>query len=94
MRVNVGDAARPHTRLAGRYMMCSVMVFFCELDGKIAEDEWDELIRLGLLTPDEKAYIMQLAPQEKRLMLLNWSTDVAYAGPHLTHAPRRHIIES
>jgi len=80
LRMNISSEAPQHMRLALRYLVSGVILYFCELDGVVNQAEWQELMDLSLVSQDEKDYLDKLGPQAKRLTLLHWTSDVACGG--------------
>mmetsp|Transcript_21786 Transcript_21786/g.40065 ORF Transcript_21786/g.40065 Transcript_21786/m.40065 type:complete len:340 (+) Transcript_21786:130-1149(+) len=71
----------PHTRVATRYLLGAVMLFFMELQGPLEERHWKEMQANGLLFASEKVRLEELGVgAERSLILLHWATDVTRHG--------------
>eukprot|EP00747_Dinoflagellata_sp_TGD_P180935 gnl/TRDRNA2_/TRDRNA2_34216_c0_seq1.p1 gnl/TRDRNA2_/TRDRNA2_34216_c0~~gnl/TRDRNA2_/TRDRNA2_34216_c0_seq1.p1 ORF type:complete len:426 (+),score=53.68 gnl/TRDRNA2_/TRDRNA2_34216_c0_seq1:115-1392(+) len=76
----IGPVSKPHMRVATRFFVCSIFLFFFETSGEISEREWNELLRLELLKPDEKEYLDHFTNQQRRTLLLHWSGKLTRSG--------------
>eukprot|EP00747_Dinoflagellata_sp_TGD_P048399 gnl/TRDRNA2_/TRDRNA2_145590_c2_seq2.p1 gnl/TRDRNA2_/TRDRNA2_145590_c2~~gnl/TRDRNA2_/TRDRNA2_145590_c2_seq2.p1 ORF type:complete len:434 (-),score=56.80 gnl/TRDRNA2_/TRDRNA2_145590_c2_seq2:115-1416(-) len=84
----VGPASKAHVRLATRFFLCSVLLFFFEMNGEVSDREWGELLELGLVKPEEVRYLTQFNNQQRSMIMLHWSGRVTRCGHALNkHAP-------
>mmetsp|Transcript_46599 Transcript_46599/g.120646 ORF Transcript_46599/g.120646 Transcript_46599/m.120646 type:complete len:386 (-) Transcript_46599:96-1253(-) len=84
---------RQHIRLALRFVLASVMMFFYEVNDQVSDEEWDELVSQGLIMEDEKEFLKQFGTKEKHLILLHWSGDVTRLGFSSSGAPANNLKE-
>merc|ERR1712110_350422 len=94
-------ACHQYTRLATRFVMASLCLFFFELSDKVhecdsqtvsqaflvGEKQWGELLSLGLIHPEEKSFLDGLDKDDRRLILLHWSGEVVRMGHKESGAP-------
>lgn len=87
MRTHFGETAHQHTRVATRFLMASVLLFFFEMNAHVSEREWEELKSLALIDDDEKVFLEKLQDQEMSLVVLHWAASVARLGWLKSKAP-------
>eukprot|EP00929_Paragymnodinium_shiwhaense_P075873 TRINITY_DN38860_c0_g1_i1.p1 TRINITY_DN38860_c0_g1~~TRINITY_DN38860_c0_g1_i1.p1 ORF type:complete len:458 (+),score=95.03 TRINITY_DN38860_c0_g1_i1:122-1495(+) len=80
------DASRPYARTAARYVLSAVVLFFYSMNGRISEDEWDELLKKGLLKEQEKKFLARHGALCPHLIALKWAAQVTRAGHALSGA--------
>mmetsp|Transcript_62655 Transcript_62655/g.186753 ORF Transcript_62655/g.186753 Transcript_62655/m.186753 type:complete len:380 (+) Transcript_62655:147-1286(+) len=80
VRLHLRGTSQSHVRLAGRWFTASVVLFFYETNSDVSEREWAELLRQGLIKPDEKEFLSQFHRHQRSLILLQWSADVCRDG--------------
>jgi len=80
VRTHMTPAYKQHTRLASRYVMSSMLLFFFEISGSINRREWRLLKDQGLLKEDEVAFLEHLPGAEKSMFPLLWACEIIRLG--------------
>mmetsp|Transcript_103046 Transcript_103046/g.291325 ORF Transcript_103046/g.291325 Transcript_103046/m.291325 type:complete len:366 (-) Transcript_103046:107-1204(-) len=86
LRVYVPGPSQEHAHLASRQLIAAVLLFFYELNG-MSSAEWGELVRQGLVRPEERDFLQGFAGQQRPLIMLQWSAEAAHAGQTAAKAP-------
>lgn len=78
--LHLKSTSQSHIRLATRYFLCSVVLFFSQM--KKSEDEklWAELQRLSLIRPDEQEHLETYDRDMRSLVVLHWAAKVIKLG--------------
>lgn len=84
LRLYISDVSHQHTRLASRYFLASVILFVYEMNGEVTEKQWSELLRQGLVMPQERSYLDKFHKRQRSLLMLHWSAKVTAGGHSLT----------
>mmetsp|Transcript_40784 Transcript_40784/g.93912 ORF Transcript_40784/g.93912 Transcript_40784/m.93912 type:complete len:347 (-) Transcript_40784:273-1313(-) len=88
MRVYVQDDYRGHLRLATRYFLASVVLFFFEAkDQNITDREWAQLDKFGLISKKEKAFLDGFSQKQRSLVVLHWAAEVVHLSVRDSGAP-------
>lgn len=77
MRIHAGDKEQKMVRLASRFFLGSVFLFFFEMNGSVSEEEWNALVEYGLIREDERPLLDAYDRQQRSLVLMHWSGRVA-----------------
>mmetsp|Transcript_30443 Transcript_30443/g.87306 ORF Transcript_30443/g.87306 Transcript_30443/m.87306 type:complete len:392 (-) Transcript_30443:175-1350(-) len=80
IRLHLRKTSQSHVRLAARWFAASVILFFYETNADVSDREWEELLRQGLLKPDEKQFLASFHRHQRSLILLQWSGEVIRDG--------------
>jgi len=81
LRVNIADEElRPYIRMASRFAMLAVHLFFYEVNDEMSDAQWSALETNGLVKADERAYLQRLVRRDRHVAVLCWSGDVARHG--------------
>jgi len=71
------DELRPHRTLAVKYILATMYTFFMTLTGgELTPDEWEEVLRKGLLTKPERDSLAYYPGIHLTLVLTNWAMQV------------------
>mmetsp|Transcript_15922 Transcript_15922/g.32322 ORF Transcript_15922/g.32322 Transcript_15922/m.32322 type:complete len:381 (+) Transcript_15922:90-1232(+) len=87
VRLHLRKSSQSHVRLAARWFTASVILFFYETNSDVSDREWAELLRQGLLKPDEKAFLENFHKHQRSLVLLQWSAEVCRDGCNSAKVP-------
>mmetsp|Transcript_41970 Transcript_41970/g.98472 ORF Transcript_41970/g.98472 Transcript_41970/m.98472 type:complete len:350 (-) Transcript_41970:43-1092(-) len=86
--------SKTYSRLAARYMLASVILFFMEMKPDLCDADWQELEGSGLLLPREIEKLRSIdgARSERSLVVLHWAADVASGGFHAEAVPATQLV--
>lgn len=87
MRLHFGENCQQHTRLASRYIMASMILFFFEMDEEVADPEWLQLRTLELIKDEERVYLEYMSNDEMSTIVLHWCALVTRSGWKKSGAP-------
>mmetsp|Transcript_70119 Transcript_70119/g.131077 ORF Transcript_70119/g.131077 Transcript_70119/m.131077 type:complete len:347 (-) Transcript_70119:18-1058(-) len=88
MRVYVQDDHKRHLRLATRYFLASVVLFFFEAkDQSISDREWAQLEKFGLVSKKEKTFLDGFSKSQRSLVVLHWAAEVVHLAVEASGAP-------
>lgn len=91
--LHIKDKQQSHLRLATRFLMASVLMFFYEQDDCISENEWAELHSHGIVKVSERKVLEQITTRQRSLLMLHWSAEVGLKGLGKVKAPNN-ILKS
>eukprot|EP00929_Paragymnodinium_shiwhaense_P106177 TRINITY_DN7137_c0_g1_i1.p1 TRINITY_DN7137_c0_g1~~TRINITY_DN7137_c0_g1_i1.p1 ORF type:complete len:520 (-),score=112.28 TRINITY_DN7137_c0_g1_i1:417-1976(-) len=75
------EKSQPYLRLSSRLATLGVVVFYISnLHGEVTEAHWIHLMKVGLVTAEEKAFLSTCEPNVLHKYCIDWSSDVAIAG--------------
>mmetsp|Transcript_11540 Transcript_11540/g.26812 ORF Transcript_11540/g.26812 Transcript_11540/m.26812 type:complete len:364 (+) Transcript_11540:81-1172(+) len=94
MRVYVRDDHRRHLRLATRYFLASVVLFFFEAqNAPVSQNEWEQLQKFGLIQEAEKDYLDGFSKSQRSLIVLHWAAEVVQLAIKSSGAPSNTLKE-
>lgn len=78
--LHLKSSSHGHMRLASRYFLCSVVLFFSEMKKGDEDKSWLELQRLSLVRPDEQEHLELYDKDMRSLVVLHWAAKVIKLG--------------
>jgi predicted membrane chloride channel (bestrophin family) len=73
MRIHAGTTHQALVRLATRFFLASVFLFFYELNGQVSRAEWENLMNNKLLYPEEVQVLQNFKRTQRSLVVLHWA---------------------
>jgi len=91
MRIHAGATHQAMVRLATRFFLAGVFLFFYELNGQVSEAEWRNIANNKLLYPEEIAVLQTFKRQQRSLVVLHWAGRVVGEAILIAKAPNNVI---
>lgn len=91
LRIHAGGSHQALVRLASRFFVASVFLFFYELNGQVSDVEWDNLVNNRLLFPEEIAVLQTYHRQQRSMVAMHWAGRVVREAITLAKAPNNVI---
>mmetsp|Transcript_8983 Transcript_8983/g.26420 ORF Transcript_8983/g.26420 Transcript_8983/m.26420 type:complete len:386 (-) Transcript_8983:9-1166(-) len=86
-RIHLRQASKGHTRLTARWLAASVVLFFYESQSEVSEREWQELLRHGLVTDEEKRFLEPFSRHQRSHIVLHWNAMAVRDGQAVSKMP-------
>lgn len=77
------ETSPQHMRLATRFLMSSVILFFWGLRGEETEELWRDLMRRGLVKPNEKEFLQHFPTMQRSTVMLHLAAKVVGTSPEI-----------
>lgn len=77
---HITEAAPQHVRLATRYFLASVILFFMEIQHHTQSQEMEELESSDLILEHEVAWLMKYSVKQRSILMLHWSAKITRDG--------------
>jgi len=91
MRIHAGGTHQALVRLATRFFLAGVFLFFYELNNQVSDVEWANLVRNKLLFPEEVQVLESFKRNQRSLVVLHWSGRVVGEAILTAKAPNNVI---
>mmetsp|Transcript_104747 Transcript_104747/g.337746 ORF Transcript_104747/g.337746 Transcript_104747/m.337746 type:complete len:375 (+) Transcript_104747:67-1191(+) len=87
LRLHLGKDCQSHARLASRWFTAGVLLFFYEMNSYVSEAEWEELLQMGLVKPEEKDFLSGFEKHQRSHIMLQLAGSVCKDGCTLAKTP-------
>lgn len=77
---HITDAAPQHVRLATRYFLASVILFFREIQHHTQSEEMAELESSDLIMEHEVEWLLKYSVKQRSILMLHWSAKITRDG--------------